>query len=52
MRIFILVIAFTFSACKKSNVRVEDKLYDCMMNELSEQEKASLKPIIIEFEQT
>lgn len=51
MKIFILITAFTFLACKKSNVSVEDKLYDCMMNALSEQEKDSLKPIILEFEQ-
>ena len=51
MRLLVFITALILLSCKNQSERVEDKLYDCMMNAFSEQEKDSLKQIILEFEQ-
>ncbi|WP_420320363.1 hypothetical protein [Flagellimonas sp.] len=51
MRLLVFITGLVLLSCKNQPEGVEDKLYDCMMSALSEQEKDSIKPIILEFEQ-
>ena len=46
----IILIGLLTSSCQSQSDRVENDLYNCLMNSLSENEKSELKPILQKFE--
>ena len=51
MKYLVLALTFLFLSCNNQSKSVEDELYDCMLNALSDLEEEKFEQIVVKFEQ-